>query len=403
MHKYKRRGHSKPRSRTTTVALAIVAGIALAFFVGAATLAAPGGGKGKPAGGSGSGGTQILPQNLGSGPNCSRSSATGINNDVGYGLYVSATGRGCSSPGGGAALRWSQLTGMVDLGTLTAASDAFSQDVSDDGTVVGSTTGDVGLAFVRVAGATDMTALPLLPGMTWGTAEGVSGDGQFIIGTNSGSAGFQPVRWRRAGSTWMVDALGPVEPDWLLVPAIGNDGTGVLNPQAFGIGRAGRVAAAYVWDGTAGAWAALPGVDTVADDINAASNWIVGHRFASCPLTASCTKYPVPVYWVKNEHEWTGPFDLPALDNVDSRAYGVAERSGRRIIVGHGYTKKDAIRRAVYWLEQPDGSFRLARLAALAGRSKSWAEAQDVNNAGQIIGVSQANGLNSFAVMWTIP
>jgi len=401
MHKTKRRGRSKPRSKAIVVTLAIASGIALALFVGAATLAAPGGAKGKPSGGSGGGSTQILPVSLGAGPNCASSGANGINNNVGYGLYATAQGSSCNNAGAAAALRWTPATGMVDLGTLPGSNGASAEDVADDGTVVGFSGGSVAMPIVVYPGSTGPTAMPLVPGMTWGGADGVSANGQFAVGTNGTDETWRPARWIRAGQGWSVSVLDVTDMYAPATPAISNDGTAIVNRATRASVSAPLVGHAGYWANGSSSWTALPGYDTLAYDINGAGDWIVGERWEPCP--SRCTQYAVPVYWTKTGAGWTGPFDLPALDTADSTAYAIAERGGRKIIVGQGISPKDGIRRAVYWLQQSNGSFQLNRLAALDGRGRASARAVDVNNAGQIVGVSATSGLSSYAVMWTLP
>ena len=100
---------------------------------------------------------------------------------------------------------------------------------------------------------------------------------------------------------------------------------------------------------------------------------------------------------------WAEPVDLPALDDVDSEASAIAKRNGQWLIVGHGFTKKDAIMRAVAWIEDSPGKFSLHRLAAIDGRGKSWAQAMDVNSRGQVAGTSQGTGSSNYAVLWQLP
>lgn len=401
MHKNKRRGHSKPRSKATIVTLAIVSGIAFALFVGAATLAAPGGAKGKPGGGSGGGSTQILPVSLGAGPSCASSGASGINNNIGYSLYVTAQGTMCGGTGDVAALRWTLATGMEELGALPRSSGASAEDVADNGMVVGFTSGPVAMPIVIYSDSAAPTAMPLSSGMTWGSADGISANGQYVIGVNGTDETWRPARWIRAGQGWSVSVLDVTDMYAPATPAISNDGTAIVNRATRASVSAPLVGHAGFWSYGSTNWTELPGYDTLAYDINAAGDWIVGERWEPC--ASRCSQYAVPVYWIKTGAGWTGPFDLPALDTANSTAYAIAERGGRKIIVGVGTTSKDSIRRAVYWLQQSDGSFRLNRLAALDGRSRAAARAVDVNNAGQVVGVSAASGLSNYAVMWTLP
>ena len=401
MHKNKRRGRSKPRSKAAIVTLAIASGVAIALFVGAATLAAPGGSKGKPGGGSGGGGTQVLPQSLGTSASCATSGASGINNDVGYGLYVTAQGNSCGSAGEAAALRWTLATGMEDLGTLPGSSGASAGDVADDGTVVGFASGPVAMPIVIYPGSAVPVAMPITTGMTWGSADGLSANGQFAVGVIGSDEVTRPARWIRDSQGWSATVLNVTDVYAPIAPAISNDGTALVNRATRITSSEALVGHAGFWTNGTTAWTALPGYDTLAFDINSAGDWIVGERWEPC--ASGCTQYSIPVYWVKNGPGWTGPFDLPALDTANSTAHAIAARGGRKVIVGQGSRSKDGIRRAVYWLEQPDGSFQLNRLAALDGRGRAAATAVDVNSAGQVVGTSDASGLMSYAVMWTLP
>jgi uncharacterized membrane protein len=100
---------------------------------------------------------------------------------------------------------------------------------------------------------------------------------------------------------------------------------------------------------------------------------------------------------------------LIALDGVDSEATAVAAVNGRTVIVGYGYTKKDAIMRAVFWQADELGNYGPpTRLAGVDGSSRSFGRATDINPAGQIVGYSGIRTNNPrngvvVAVMWTLP
>lgn len=107
--------------------------------------------------------------------------------------------------------------------------------------------------------------------------------------------------------------------------------------------------------------------------------------------------------WTLKNGSWTAQ-ELQALDGVDSEARGVAEANGKAIVVGYGYTKRDAIMRAVAWIPDTQGKYGAPiRLAALGGLSKAWARAEDVNSSGQVVGTSAGSGLSRFAVLWKLP
>jgi uncharacterized membrane protein len=95
--------------------------------------------------------------------------------------------------------------------------------------------------------------------------------------------------------------------------------------------------------------------------------------------------------------------ELQALDGVDSKARGVEVVNGKAVIVGYGYTKKDAIMRAVAWIPDSGGNYGAPiRLAAIDGRNSRWASAEDVNASGKVVGTSAYTGLKRLAVTWTL-
>jgi uncharacterized membrane protein len=144
------------------------------------------------------------------------------------------------------------------------------------------------------------------------------------------------------------------------------------------------------------------GAGTVANDISQDGNLIVGFRWEAC-VRPDC-EYEVPVFWTRESSGKWAMHDLPALDGVDSEARGVGMVGGKAVIVGYGYTKKDAIMRAVAWIPGADGKYDLPiRLAALGGKAKAWATAEDVNVEGVVVGTSASTGLNRVAVLWRLP
>lgn len=105
-----------------------------------------------------------------------------------------------------------------------------------------------------------------------------------------------------------------------------------------------------------------------------------------------------------------GAQELIALDGVASEANAVAEVNGETVIVGYGYTKKDAIMRAVYWKADAQGTYGApTRLAGLNGSSGAYASAQDINSSGQVVGYSgilrKSPRIPSTiqAVIWELP
>jgi uncharacterized membrane protein len=82
----------------------------------------------------------------------------------------------------------------------------------------------------------------------------------------------------------------------------------------------------------------------------------------------------------------------------------------KTVIVGYGYTKKDAVMRAVYWTPDAQGSYGApTRLGGLDGNPGAFATAQDINPSGQIAGYSGIRSRSPrtpstiMAVMWQLP
>lgn len=333
-----------------------------------------GGGKPPPA-------AQILPVNLGTSSNCRSSHGTAINNaSTASPLQVAAYGSNCS---GGGALLWTASTGMIDLGLIGGARWGMTEDVSNDGTTVGWLNDgiSISLAFVRPLGG-PMEWLPLLNGMIYSDVTGISPNGQYIVGSNSTDLAWQAVRWDRSSGNWQPRAL-----DGIGASAVSNNG-----------------AVVGTWGGQARIWTesglvTLPGTDTVAHEISASGTAIAGFRWQSCP--APCGEYEVPMVWILKSGVWIAQ-ELQALDGVDSEALGVEVVNGKAVIVGYGYTKKDAIMRAVAWIPDNVGNYGAPiRLAAIGGRSSAWARAEDVNSSGQVVGTS-ADRAQVTAVMWAL-
>ena len=378
------------RAHRQTLTISIPLGIAL--LASAAAVAAKGkpGSTGKP----GPVDTQIVPINLGPAPECPRTSGLALNDGDTAGLYVVGQGLGCSNPAFVGAVRWSAGTGMQYLGLLPGGTGSSAEGISDDGTVVGWAGGNIGEAFVLEPGAVELARLQPLAGMVHATAENISHNGLYIVGTSSTDEEHYAVIWEKKTGGWKARELGPNGGS----PAVADNGRALFNTS---LGVPPNVLSARVIEAN-GSQTILPGFDVMAWDISADGNTVVGYRRELCP--DPCGKYPVPVYWtLRSNGTWTGPVDLPAIDGVDSEAMGVAVRNGKRLIVGHGYTKKDALMRAVAWVEMSPGNFSLQRLAAIDGRGKAWARATDVNSRGQVSGASQTSGRSHYAVLWQLP
>jgi hypothetical protein len=379
-------------SRTNRLPIIIGALLSVFLLISAASVAAKGkpGNSGKP----GSGTEQILPVNLGPAPECPRTSGLALNDGDTAGLYVVGQGLDCSNPAFVGAVRWSSGLGMQYLGLLPGSTGSSAEGISEGGIVVGWTSGTIGEAFVLEPGSVQLTRLQPLPGMVHATAENISRNGFYIVGTSSTEQEQHAVVWTKSAGGWQVWDLARSGGS----PAIADNGSALFNTS---LDEPATTHVAQVIAAN-GSRSTLPGADVVALDISANGGSVVGYRLQPCPQP--CGEYPVPVYWTLLANgTWAGPVDLPALDGVDSEARSIAVRNGKRLIVGHGFTKRDAIMRAVAWIEDSPGKFSLHRLAAIDGKSKAWAQARDVNSHGQVAGASQATGFSYYAVLWQLP
>lgn len=365
----------------TTIVLATMACLAQP-----ATAARPGDGTPSP----------ILPTTLGTSSNCARSFGTGINNGTLQApLQVTAQGGACTE-NQPRALLWTASTGMLDIGVVGGAGGGSAEAVSDDGTVVGWVGGGVGLAFFRPLGG-PMEELPKLAGMTYASAVDISPNGQFIVGSSSSETIGYAVRWDRSSGTWQ-----PTQ-----IPSGGAVAVSDTGAVVGSVASSATSPKARVW--TPSGSVELPGTDTRANGISADGNVVVGYRLedADC-RRPPCGKYEVPMVWTLQGGTWTSQ-ELTALDGVDSEASAVAQVGDKTVIVGYGYTKKDAIMRAVYWATDEQGSYGPpTRLAGLDGNAKATARARDINSSGQVVGYSGTR-INSprssviVTVMWTLP
>ena len=277
---------------------------------------------------------QILPISLGPAAECPLTAGFDLNNGDTAGLYVVGQGLECSNPARVGAVRWSQGLGMQYLGLLPGSTGSSAEGISEDGTIVGFTGGQFTRAFILEPGAVELQPLKPLAGTVHATAENISDNGLYIVGASSTEADSNAVIWERIGTTWEPRDLGRGGTS----TAVANDGSALFNT---GLDEAGTVYSAWVI-GTNGSRTILPGFDVIARDISADGDFIVGFRRETCP--DPCGKYPIPVFWeLQPGGAWSDPIDLPALDGMDSEARAVAKRGGQRLIVGHGFTKKNGI------------------------------------------------------------
>ena len=135
---------------------------------------------------------------------------------------------------GGEAYRWTQATGMVDLGNMPGGGYDSANGISADGLViVGHGNGSLGQEAFRWTQETGMVGLGDLPGGYFSsTALAVSEDGSVIVGhsktNNDGMEGF----------IW--DASNGMRHLQQLLVSAGNDLTGWSNLHPWGISDDGR-------------------------------------------------------------------------------------------------------------------------------------------------------------------
>jgi probable HAF family extracellular repeat protein len=178
------------------------------------------------------------------GPSNPSSEGRAIN---GNGMYAA----GIMAVSGYRAMRWTEATGMVDLGLLPGSNASFAQGISGDGQlVVGYCSNSqpyMQRAFRWDAGAS-MLDLGTLPGDAHSSAEAVSRDGSTIVGRSYPSSGCcaKAFRWRQGSG---MQDLGT------LPNHIGYRARGVSEDGSVVVGSAVRLmpyplteASAFRWD-----------------------------------------------------------------------------------------------------------------------------------------------------------
>ena len=375
----------------------------LLILIGVSLPAQAGKPEGKGGGKPPSGSTQNLPVRLGLPSGCSSSEGYGMNDGALASGQLVVVGMGfCSNPFN-KPVRWQNgtWTDVFSYSVNGVATDASNDSPGQAGkaTVVGWTAGNGYFEFVQPPGSAPVQ-LPRLAATTQVGCQGlrINRSGDRITGCVNGPGpsfdNVYGVRWSLNNpGGWQAESLG-------------------LNFYPRAISDDGSVIVGNV-DEQAKLWLALPGgggefislgngfVEDISFSPNGGKSILVGYRAQPC--SGSCTWYPVPVYWTESASGWTR-HDLSALDGVDSEAMAVANANGKLVIVGWGYTRKDAIQRAVAWIPDANGNYgQPVRLDAIDGRSKSWARAVDVNGNGVVLGASAVSGLRQEAVLWILP
>jgi len=366
--------------------------VLLTFSLPAEAGKPPDKGGGKPPGGS----TQNLPMRLGLPAGCGGTDAYGFNDGALAGGHLVVVGLGRCPGATTKPVRWQNgaWSDVFSYPISGIATDASNNSPGQAGiaTVVGWIAGADYFEFVQPPGSVPLR-LPRLRGTTgvFGAGLFISDDGDYITGVvnvlpNGEEHG---LRWSYESGVWRARSLGVN----FIPRAISDDGSVI-------VGNVGEQVKLWVKLPAGGGELIALG-SGFAEDISPTAAMVVGYRPEPC--TGSCTWYPVPVYWVEAASGWVR-HDLSALDGVDSEAKAVADVDGKRIIVGWGFTRKDAVQRAVAWIPDSAGNYgQPIRLDAIDGRSRSWAYAVDVNSHGTVLGNSSAGGSGREAVLWILP
>lgn len=233
-------------------------------------------------------------QPLGSLPGGTTSKAYGVSANGGV-----VVGAG-EVPGGTHAFRWTQGTGMADLGALAGAYSAALACSAEGSVVAGESQTASGVRAFRWTQGGGMTALPALPfpgkdSHAWG----VSADGGVVVGRSGcceNTGAVMAVRWTQATS-FAVEGLGDLpgtapESPWGAAAGISADGQVI-------VGGGGAPSLAFRWTG--GAMTALapttfplPHDPVSAMDASGNGSVIVGAAATASGIVVSTPVGPVP-------------------------------------------------------------------------------------------------------------
>ena len=127
----------------------------------------------------------LPPQDLGTLPGdfAGRAVAASANGRVVIGLSEYYAGSGQLR-----GFRWNASNGMTELFGVGAGVRMLPSDISDSGSVIVGAAGGVACIVEIAPAGSDALALGVLPGMLFSSAEGVSGDGETVVGSSSGMA-----------------------------------------------------------------------------------------------------------------------------------------------------------------------------------------------------------------------
>jgi len=141
-------------------------------------------------------------------------------------VAVSPDGRTAVGGSGGRAILWTRAGGLVDLGVLPGGTSSVATAISDDGTVVAgqSESSDRERAF-RWTNETGMQDLGKLTPAGWSSwATGISGDGQVIVGTAVETTQIWAVKWTASSGIEAIEENPGFQEAW----GISRDGQVVI-------------------------------------------------------------------------------------------------------------------------------------------------------------------------------
>jgi probable HAF family extracellular repeat protein len=295
-----------------------------------------------------------------------QSSASGINNAgqvVGNSAAAQLTPGGL--PAGFHAFRWTAARGMQDLGTLPGPGDfSEARGINDAGHVVGLSAGTDFRAFLWTPRA-GMQNLGTLPGGDFSEAFGINNAGQ-VVGRASAASGDRAFLWTSRGG---MQDIGPGSANGL-----NNAG------QAVGGSDDGR---AFLWTARGGIRDIGPGT---ASDINAVGQVVGGSSDRQAFL-------------------WTavgGMQDLGVLPGADATSAARAINDIGQVV---GVAQTTTGSRAFLWTAT-DGIQDLNALIDPLDPLKAaifLQSAQDINNAGQIVGAGFIDGKAHAVLLTPVP
>jgi probable HAF family extracellular repeat protein len=154
--------------------------------------------------------------------------ATGVNADGS--VVVGFSNTGIPGPGPVQAFRWSAGGGMVGLGYLPGGNKSFANAVNADGSVVVGAANAPGGAYLhqeasRWTQASGMAGLGFLTGGNYSEARAVNADGTVVVGVSDTGPNTEAFRWTQTGSMQSVQAVltakGVRTTGWTLTSAQG--------------------------------------------------------------------------------------------------------------------------------------------------------------------------------------